>query len=722
MYSPIYDLGYALSNIIKSMSATPDRVIGASVSKQRNTTIACRNCHARKVKCSGGQPYSNCRRDRSGVDCSYPNRIRHIKLRESYVDELLSEINRLRRGQTDITENNDREAQEDRRKNLVASELSQGSPTTTGSVEVSTTNAPQTSDVGSNRANAASGAERNPLLDDRPWFISVTPEMPVLVGEATDAAFATRFRQALSGKTQRHFPRTQYSLNPITTSINLLSMHGPPPARARILTKVALKTICRRNHLVRKSTVLAILERSIQSPDQCDSISVCKLFVMFALGEVYSARATFPGAKFPGIDYYNHATNVFRVLSEEPRIECVEIMLMLSLYSTTMNRRHAAYCMVGCAMRFAILIGLHHNVPDTQLPDRVQVEHRVRLWWSVYMMDRSWATMLGQPVSIRDEEIGVALPSSHGIPEVFADDFQPVDDVIAGLHISRLSAEISSSIYGRSMQQQTFSHRVQQALQKLDDWVKSLPDSLRTKIDEASTHTDIADLTLHLYYNQCLMLATRPVLLHLFRLRHVTPTEDLHEDPAQPSEPTLALAEACVICARKTYHILINAWINGLFPTFDYALTQYLFSTCIVLAISSLLQARWLNTESEDFEAAVQILDQLSQNGSQAASEFMRHVDAIKSSMESQRASQSQGPHQTFSGSSAASQGLNATDNLAPRADAELNHIGFNLSEPSLQDLLSFPHWDLDSLENSSSQERFQSFYWPDGNGEHWTS
>jgi proline utilization trans-activator len=167
-----------------------------------------------------------------------------------------------------------------------------------------------------------------------------------------------------------------------------------------------------------------------------------------------------------------------------------------------MNRRHTAYCMAGCAMRFAIITGLHHNVPHTLLPDRALVEHRVRLWWAVYNLDRPWAAMLGQPVSIRDEDIDVDLPSSQGLPDAFADDFEDADDVTAGIRIARLSAEITSSVYGRNMQQDSFSSRVQRALKKLDGWVKSLPDRLRTKIEQASDDTNMVIMMLHLYYNQ----------------------------------------------------------------------------------------------------------------------------------------------------------------------------------------------------------------------------
>ena len=259
--------------------------------------------------------------------------VTHAK-RKSYIDELLTEIDRLKRDLTVAAETDSSEVQEcvsnDARNE---STLSVTTARTPGTEDVRRPSTPQNTNEHPSRSAVIGAAARNPLLEDRPWFISLTPEMPVLVGEATDAAFATRFRQALSGKTQSHFPRTRYAPNSVSASLTLVNLNGPAPARARVLMKVALKTICQRYHLVRKSCILTILDQSIHNPAQCDAISTCKLFAMFALGEVYSSRAVFPGAKFPGIDYYNIATHLLRVISEEPRTECVEVMSMLVIFA-----------------------------------------------------------------------------------------------------------------------------------------------------------------------------------------------------------------------------------------------------------------------------------------------------------------------------------------------------------------------------------------------------
>lgn len=170
---------------------------------------------------------------------------------------------------------------------------------------------------------------RNPLFEDRPWFFPLTPEMPILIGEATDTAFATRFRQALSGKSQTHIPRTQHVKDETLTSLWQSECAWPSPARARFLIKVSLNTVCRRYYLVRRSTILEGLEQALGDPAMCDKLFECKLFALFALGEVNSTRATSSVDQFPGISYYSNATRMLRMLSERPRIDCVEVMVML---------------------------------------------------------------------------------------------------------------------------------------------------------------------------------------------------------------------------------------------------------------------------------------------------------------------------------------------------------------------------------------------------------
>ncbi|EFW19414.1 conserved hypothetical protein [Coccidioides posadasii str. Silveira] len=88
-------------------------------------------------------------------------------------------------------------------------------------------------------------------------------------------------------------------------------------------------TVCRRYYLVQRSSTLQLLEQAIHNPALCDIISICKFLALFALGEAYSTRTCLSEDQFPGIGYYVSATRMLRVLSEQPRIDCVEIMVAL---------------------------------------------------------------------------------------------------------------------------------------------------------------------------------------------------------------------------------------------------------------------------------------------------------------------------------------------------------------------------------------------------------
>ena len=160
------------------------------------------------------------------------------------------------------------------------------------------------------------------------------------------------------------------------------------------------------------------------------------------------------------------------------------------------------YVLAESAVRFAILLGLNDNVPEAQLPNRVLREHRVRVWWTVYILDRTWASWLGQSVSIRDEDISVNLPSVEGLPQDALEDFADPEYLIAGFRMANLAANISTSIYSRKMQRESFSARVQQALRDLRTWTDELPGDLRISMDGVQASTALPIITLQLFFNQ----------------------------------------------------------------------------------------------------------------------------------------------------------------------------------------------------------------------------
>ncbi|KAI8202385.1 hypothetical protein KHU50_004981 [Colletotrichum sp. SAR 10_65] len=347
-----------------------------------------------------------------------------------------------------------------------------------------------------------------PSLDQRPWFFDMNiPHTPILIGEASDAAFATRFRQAIATGDHSHIPRVNYATDERLLALSDVDCPWPSPARARFLVGVALRYVSRCYHIIRKSLILDGLEQTLQNPSESDTLLKSKLWALFAIGAMYSTRSATSERDFPGMGYFARATRVLRIVSERPRIDVVELRLLLSFYSLALNRRHTAYTFAGSATRLAVVMGLHLNVPESQLRDVAAREHRNRVFWTAYIFDRMWASKLGHPVCVQDVDIEVDFPSNPAVDESIADDFADASYFVASVKLARVLGKIVPLIYRRRNQQMSLSHRVQEALNDLRGWVEELPPQLH--IDHKVTSERMQKpISLHLNFNQYLFSAS----------------------------------------------------------------------------------------------------------------------------------------------------------------------------------------------------------------------
>lgn len=171
---------------------------------------------------------------------------------------------------------------------------------------------------------------RNPLIDEKPWFLPIkSSNLPILIGEVADAAFATRFRQLLTDNTLNHIPRISYPENGVISELAQSQCPPPNPTHARFLIRVALKSLNGCFHIVQSSRVWELLEQFIHTPHSVDSLHECKLRALFALGELYLSRGQVQETRTPGLAYFSHASRAHGLLQERPCIDVVEISLLL---------------------------------------------------------------------------------------------------------------------------------------------------------------------------------------------------------------------------------------------------------------------------------------------------------------------------------------------------------------------------------------------------------
>lgn len=172
------------------------------------------------------------------------------------------------------------------------------------------------------------------------------------------------------------------------------------------------------------------------------------------------------------------------------------------MYSLFLNRRHAAYSLAGSAVRLAVIMGLHLNIPESQLSDVCEREHRNRIWWTAYTFDRMWAAKLGYPTAIRDDEIEVNLPSNPvGLSDNVTLDFPDREYFVARIGLARLSGRVIYSIYGQRKHEPSLSRRIQSAFKDLRQWLEGLPPFLRVDRQDED-ELDPRARSLHLLFNQ----------------------------------------------------------------------------------------------------------------------------------------------------------------------------------------------------------------------------
>ena len=157
-------------------------------------------------------------------------------------------------------------------------------------------------------------------------------------------------------------------------------------------------------------------------------------------------------------------------------------------------------------------------------------------------------------------------------------------------------------------------------------------------------------------------------------------------------------------------------WIRGSFPTFDVFHAQSLFSASIILALSSLRRRPDSRADGDDFESAVQVINQLDQNGNFPAKEFTKHIAAIKTMLDrfaSQGHNTGLDPkfRSNSEPASAAAPNLHRSD---WPSDFASDTSGVDLAEQSLEQLLSQPGWDCQFLASSFLDSEFEAFVWPE--------
>ncbi|KAK1493294.1 fungal specific transcription factor [Colletotrichum tamarilloi] len=341
-------------------------------------------------------------------------------------------------------------------------------------------------------------------------------------------------------------------------------------------------------------------------PDPSDReacLSYAKVLIILAFGQLYSVNQWVDFRGPPGFDYFTHALNLLPDTHEEGSLLCVETLALIGCFMQNMNRRDAAFLYTGMALRMAISLGLHHEVGFSAAPhalqgqdnnptalDNATREHRRRVWWSVYSLDRILSVKSGNPITIQDEDIGVDLPSRLQTEAEYC----PAVVLRHYTELSKILGEIHNAIYRKTSKTAPKSGKrlmasVQSIVLSLSKWNSNLPDELR--FDPARLSISRESVSTFAHYYQCINMTARPLLFHVVqkRLQKIRASSDAGEKERGwkegLSQTTVRVIDMCIGAAQDTINIMTVAAQRDLVATYGYMDGEHVFSASIVLVM-----------------------------------------------------------------------------------------------------------------------------------------
>lgn len=174
---------------------------------------------------------------------------------------------------------------------------------------------------------------RNPLIEDKAWFVpDNASRQPIYIGEAACTAFGTRLRQFLHGNEPvAPLSRSSYSKDKSFLRMSDPVFQLPNRAYAHLLLKVALRFLGNDYHLMLKKSTFERMDVLYRDQNFDDPVLVCKLFALFAMGEMYANRRlpSTKGLDIPGTGFFIQAMSLVQDLHEEASVMYVEALLII---------------------------------------------------------------------------------------------------------------------------------------------------------------------------------------------------------------------------------------------------------------------------------------------------------------------------------------------------------------------------------------------------------
>ncbi|ERT01618.1 hypothetical protein HMPREF1624_02869 [Sporothrix schenckii ATCC 58251] len=427
------------------LAGSGDATILTPVHKRRRVTRACDECRRKKIKCDGKQPCTHC--SVYSYECTYDkpsNRRRNPA--PQYIEALES---RLQRAETllrkfmpdvDLADPNldpmvQQEFQTRERARMQAAKQRQEEQ----QQQQQATQAQRQPNTGGGDADAddeelmsmVANISQLELTEGGEWDFHGISSGAVFLRRMKENFHNLLGRDSLvpylarppryPGVFSLDSPRSAGS-SPYDSSAVPLFYNLPPKEHARTLCYFSLNCATCLLRIVHGPSFFEVFDRLYEkAPENLgpeDHRSLGLFYSILALGCMYnisedndsSSPVHYKSAMEEGLKYYTTARILLQDITDCRDLTSLQALLFMILFLQATSNLSGCYSFVGIALRIALRMGLHRNLPHAKLTP-IEHESRRRVFYVIRQMDTYVSALLGFPMALRDDDIDQPLPS-----------------------------------------------------------------------------------------------------------------------------------------------------------------------------------------------------------------------------------------------------------------------------------------------------------------------
>ncbi|KAJ0414775.1 hypothetical protein BJY00DRAFT_305383 [Aspergillus carlsbadensis] len=595
--------------------------------KRTSNASRCIACRASKIKCTGTDPCANCTRRR--IECRFLESVSKVMVPERYLREL--------QGKVGESVSRRQEQQQQQQQQRQTGEKRGGVDERSPSVKRTATEA-----FGS-EVNVDGSVESQPeelLAVDSGRTIWTSPfTLPSRIikknhktkrnwtwlAPTSTWSFTARLKLMIAKKlhVESHYSGPELfdgDLYPIQWQPVRPNTHPDitnlPSIDHALYLFNTVKFHLGHNHLLIDETQFVENVHTFYYGDSIKQATECRLwFVQFLLVLAFGNAFLLPSKNAsdpPGAKFFLRAMSLMPDHTALSRggFLAIEVLSLTGLYLYSIDHRASANVYIGHAIRIAEMDGMHTQLPEDELGAETVARCR-NLWWTLYVLDQHFSSSVGASMTPKDSDITTLLDPPATSSQ---------SDATLGLlvRLSHLLSYILSSIYrGTKTQLGTFLETTRSILHVLAGHAREIESIIHIKFQNSVDTMPKGTRHITLLYHQCVIVATRPLLLSILkerleRLGHGA------EDWQSIVAPTNALISAGIKSASKTLQILTDE--DSLLETFLPFDMEFTYGAALHIAMAGVLFPSVTESQQSSLQDAYCILDQMIDKGNKLAS------------------------------------------------------------------------------------------------------